>query len=87
MASTRALAIMREEALNRLDAVAGRLLGARGLTPSAYTGLSKDKDIATVRMIEAVAGDLEQLEEAAAEKAEGESPKAEPKAAAKGKKG
>lgn len=63
MASTAAIGIMREQALKRLNAAAERTLGTCGMEPSTYTGLSKDREIATIRMIEAIAGDLERLAE------------------------
>lgn len=61
MASSAAIGIMRETAYARLAKVTKILLEDVGLTPSEYTGLSKDQDIAIVRTLEAIADDLEAL--------------------------
>jgi hypothetical protein len=55
---------MRTEAMDRLNAVTARLLGEHGIEPSQYTGLDKDPELAQIRMVEAVAGDLEKLDKA-----------------------
>ncbi|HEY3267345.1 MAG TPA: hypothetical protein VGM37_10490 [Armatimonadota bacterium] len=64
MASTEAKGRMRLAALNRLNGAASRLLGARGLTPSRYSGLDRDPELAHIRALEAIASDLESLEQA-----------------------
>lgn len=64
MASTVAIAIMREQAMARLNAAAGRMLGARGLDVSPYDDLAKDPALAHAYTLDAIAGDLERLEAA-----------------------
>ncbi|HEY3265771.1 MAG TPA: hypothetical protein VGM37_02505 [Armatimonadota bacterium] len=72
MATKEAIGIMREKVHARLAAASAELMARHGLTPSQYVNLSKDPDIATVRTLEAIAGDLEAVNAANSEVAEAE---------------
>lgn len=70
MASTVAKGVMRNEALDRLNAASGALLGRAGIERTPYALTGNDPELAQIRLLAAIAGDLERLDAATAPKPE-----------------